>query len=164
MASSTSGTTSSISNQSDIQALQEVSSVPPQVRKTKLIKQAAQAGVFISYAQADELFAVELTESLRNAGLPVWLDIFDIALDGDWRDEVNNALNRCGVMILILSPNMALDDDGWHEQVYFTEQHKAVIPVIYQPGNRIDKDFGIQPVDFLKSYAQGINVLLRLLT
>ncbi len=163
MASSTSDTTSSIASQSDIQALQEMSSAPSQARRAKHIKQAAQSGIFISYAQADELFAAELTESLRNVGLPVWLDIFDIALDGDWRAEVDNALRRCGVMVVILSPNMLADDEAWHEQWYFTEQQKTVIPVVYQPDHGIDKDFSIQPINFHKSYRQGLNVLLHLL-
>lgn len=59
------------------------------------IQRAAQNGVFLSYAQADQIFAVQLAEDLRFMGVPIWLDTVDMPDDSDWHEAVMAALERC---------------------------------------------------------------------
>src|SRR5262245_12589599 len=68
------------------------------------LKQSAGQGIFLSYARSDELFAIDLAEDLRAAGLPVWLDATDIADEDDWHAKVSAALESCGLMVAVISP------------------------------------------------------------
>jgi hypothetical protein len=128
------------------------------------IKDAARQGIFFSYSSADELFAVQLAEDLRDAGSPVWLDIIDMPNDADWHLEIETALARCGLMVTILSPDALLDDDVKAENIYFLEQGKIVVPVIYVTCNYAGAGLWNQPVDFRHDYALGLTILSRLLS
>ncbi len=132
------------------------------------IAQAAEAGVFISYTRTDELFAVNLTESLRTAGINVWLDVTDVPEDVDWKSAVLSALTHSGVMLMILSPSALQSPDLRAERQQFTISGKIILPVIYQTyetdslkvGNL---DVRYTPIDFRQDYTSGLQQLLKLL-
>ena len=128
------------------------------------IKTAARDGIFISYSGSDEMFAMQLAEDLRSARLSVWLDVIDISNDGDWRFEVNAALDRCGLMVTILSPHALTDEDLRAENTYFTKQGKIVVPVVYQHCQVEGSNLWNRPVDFRHDYVLGLNILVRLLS
>lgn len=128
------------------------------------IKYAANAGVFISYSRADELFAVELAEDLRRTGLRIWLDIDSITDELEWHDEVHKALDHCGLMIVIVSPSALDDVDVKHEVDYFLRQGKIVLPALHRPCNYASMNLWNQPIDFRHDYTLGLNIMVRLLS
>lgn len=71
----------------------------------KQIQLAAQAGVFINYAPADEIMALNLAIDLNDVKIPVWLDVLEVSHpSGDWHKEVFLGLKTCGLMVTLLSP------------------------------------------------------------
>ena len=127
------------------------------------VREAATRGVFISYERASELFALELAEDLRGAGVDVWLDALHIPEDGDWHREIAAALERCGLMLLVVSPDMPGDDDVRRERAYFRDHGKLMLPVIAEPCDIDDLGLLVAPVNFAYSYKAGLRTLLRLL-
>ena len=72
---------------------------------------ASQNFIFISYARTDEAFAVKLARDLRDKGVKVWIDQFDIYPGEKWDSEVQQALRSCGSIMVILSPTSVASDN-----------------------------------------------------
>src|SRR5262245_4024252 len=60
--------------------------------------------VFVSYASADRAFAERLVHDLRMAGAEVWWDVAGVN-EGDFLDRINDALQQCQWLVLVLTPN-----------------------------------------------------------
>jgi CRP-like cAMP-binding protein len=115
---------------------------------------AAEHVVFISYARADVEFAKQLTAGLRRLGVMVWLDVYSITAGKSWARQVGEALDRCELMLLILSPRSMASDNSDDEWNYFLDKKKPVIPALYEQADvryRLNKlqyiDFTTQPFD-----------------
>jgi predicted transcriptional regulator with HTH domain len=124
---------------------------------------AAQNGVFISYVRADELFALDLRESLRAAGVKVWLDMTDVPEDMDWHTAVDQALDRCGLMLLLLSPTALKTGELRAERQQFLDAGKIVVPVLHNHCDLTALNLMHPPVDFRHGYALGLQQLVKIL-
>jgi hypothetical protein len=60
--------------------------------------------VFVSYASPDRVFAEMLVGDLRAAGAEVWWDVSGID-EGDFLGKINQALQQCQWLVLVLTPN-----------------------------------------------------------
>jgi TIR domain-containing protein len=127
------------------------------------IQQAAQKGVFLSYAQADQLYAVQLAEDLRFVGVPIWLDTLDMPDNSDWQDAVEAALERCGLMLVVAAPAALTAENVQHEIRHFTQAGKIVVPLQFQPINLSALNLWSAPVDFTADYDLGLQNLVHLL-
>jgi len=96
----------------------------------KYILQAAQKGVYICYSQLDELPAFEIATALQNDGINAWLDIVDIPATADWEIEVDRALYRSGVMLLLVSHSSIGDEQTMNEFAKFYQAGKIIIPLL----------------------------------
>lgn len=126
------------------------------------IHYASKQGVFINYSRADDLFVTQLVSDLREAKIDVWMDMFDVSHQGDWRKEIGYALDRCGVMLMISSRAALQDGDLHTERQYFLTYGKIIVPILYQ-AESIDLIGYPPPVDFRYSYSLGLQHLRRLL-
>ncbi len=65
-------------------------------------------GIFISYSHLDKIWLDKLTVHLkplvRNEKITVWDDT-QITPGMEWKNEINNAINRSRIAILLVSPN-----------------------------------------------------------
>jgi hypothetical protein len=127
------------------------------------LKQSAGLGIFLSYARCDELFAIDLAEDLRAAGLPIWLDATEIADEDDWYAKVSAALESCGLMLAVISMEAQHDDDVRAERGKFMAAGKIVLPLIYEPIKGEQPQLWMDPIDFRHDYQLGLNNLVRLL-
>lgn len=127
------------------------------------IRKAANRGVFISYNRADELFALELDNGLREAGVGVWMDAIDVTDDGDWLNEIRSALQRSGIMVVVFSPDSLQDEDLKKELRYFMLAGKIVLPVLHRTCDFDRLSVMIEPVDFRYDMNIGLKRLLYLL-
>ena len=119
---------------------------------------------FISYSREDSEFALRLAGDLKAAGAAVWLDQLDIAPGQRWARAVQDALNDCPRMLVILSPSSA-DSTNVDDEVSFAlEEHKTVIPVLYRDCKIPFRLRPFQFVDFRGDYESGLNGLLKILT
>ncbi|MDF0673342.1 MAG: toll/interleukin-1 receptor domain-containing protein [Nitrospira sp.] len=104
------------------------------------------AGIFISYRQDDtEAWAILLCESLAKVfgEQQVFLDK-DTLHAGNWRDQLNQALDRCAVVLIVVGPRwltivdrqnrprISLPDDVHHQEVALalSRPDVTVIPVL----------------------------------
>jgi len=128
------------------------------------IQSAARDGVFIGYARADELFAVDLTDSLAQNDIRAWLDMTEINPETTWHGSITRALHESGLMLMILS-SAALQSEELHAEMrLFMHTGKIILPVIHQTCDFDSLGLLCPPVDFRDDYASGLQQLLVLLT
>lgn len=130
---------------------------------TRQIQQAAKSGVFINYNRQDDFFAVELAETLREAHVPVWIDIADIPARADWNEAIRQALHSCGVMLTIISRAALRDTQARSEQKQFLHRGKIVIPVVREVCDVEALKILHPPVEFYRDHSLAIITLLDLL-
>ena len=119
---------------------------------------------FISYARDDKDFALELAKELRAAGFLIWLDQLDIPTGSRWDDEVQSALERCEIFMVILTPDSTASNNVKDEIGYALDSNKRILPVLLENANIPFRLRRFQYVDFThKSYKEGIEVAEQLL-
>ena len=106
------------------------------------------AGIFISYRQADaKAWAISLRDDLAKVfgDEQVFLDK-DALHAGNWRDQINQALDRCAVALIVIGPRwlttvdeqnrprIGLPDDVHHQEVALalSRSDVTVIPVLVE--------------------------------
>ena len=106
------------------------------------------AGIFISYRQADaKAWAISLRDDLAQVfgDEQVFLDK-DTLHAGNWRDQINQALDRCAVALIVIGPRwliivdaqnrprIGLPDDVHHQEVALalSRSDVTVIPVLVE--------------------------------
>lgn len=134
-----------------------------QLTNPQQVQRAIVRGIFINYTRSDEVFALELAMNLQDAGMITWMDIMDIQDDADWRNEVKTAMDRCGLMISVMSPEALLDEETVAERKTFMEMGKLILPVISERCDMTRFDFWLKPIDFSRDFNLGWNILKRML-
>lgn len=90
--------------------------------------------LFLSYGRKDgKTFAMQLFQDLTSAGYRVWLDLDEIAMGGDFTQEIERAIDTCDVMLALISPSSLAS--GWcrAEQLRAIRKGKRVIPLMITP-------------------------------
>jgi hypothetical protein len=118
---------------------------------------------FFSYCRDDSDFALRLAEDLKAAGAVVWIDQLDIDPGQRWDRAVEDALNRCPRMLVVLSPASVQNDNVRDEISFALRKQKTIIPVLY-----LDCDIPLrlerhQHIDFRTDHARGLKTLCRAL-
>lgn len=140
---------------------QQIRSALLRTYSTSHIQTAAKAGVFISYNRADELFALELDQGLRDIGVNIWLDEIDVADNEDWHHAISSALARCGVMIVILSPQSVDDESVQDEMRSFVEAGKIILPVMSEACDLADLNLFLPAIRFDSEFSVPLSQLCR---
>jgi TIR domain len=60
--------------------------------------------IFISYARADSPFVDRLEADPHRQGFAPWLDCRGLAGGQQWRRELQEAVDHCQVLLVVLSP------------------------------------------------------------
>lgn len=122
--------------------------------------------VFVSHSSKDKPIVDRIVSDLKNHGISVWYDKFEIKAGDNMVEKINDGLKDSKYFLIILSPN-ALSSSWVTEEMSFAVLQQIAfkgvfaIPVLIQ-------DCEIPPllrhrryVDFRKSYDQGIQELLE---
>jgi hypothetical protein len=122
---------------------------------------------FISYSRKDEDFVLHLCKKLKEVGVEIWLDQWDIAPGDNWDKSIDEALFKCTRMLIILSPD-AVDSKEVQSELYtFFNDDKPVIPIVYR-SCRIPRRLNvIQHINFTSSdlgNKNKIEELVKLIT
>ena len=115
---------------------------------------------FFSYARVDSEFALRLAKDLKGAGAEVWIDKLDIEPGQEYDVAIEEALNSCERILVILSPASVKSTNVRNEISRALRKGKHVIPVIYQACDiplNLERN---QYIDFQSSYETGLKVLL----
>ncbi len=60
--------------------------------------------IFICYTHQNNRFARKLAQQLRQQGLSVWLDQWELADDTDWDKTIRRAIVECHYFVMVFSP------------------------------------------------------------
>lgn len=119
------------------------------------IRQRGELGqVFVCYAHEDQGFAMRLTTDLKHHHIDAWLDKYSIVPAASWARQVGEALDRCPLMLFLMSPASIDSSNSEDEWNYYLDRGKPIIPILFSPCRipyRLNKlqyiDFATLPYD-----------------
>lgn len=118
--------------------------------------------IFISYARTDVDFARKLARSLSEMGADIWIDVNDIPAGMKWSTAIQQGLNVCQVMLVIISPDSMASNNVEDEWQYYIDKKKPVIPIWYRPADKHFQISRLQHIDFhATSYHLAFDRLLH---
>ena len=138
--------------------------VKEELTDTNQIRVGIKRGVFMSYSRPDEVFSLELTMKLREFGVQVWFDTMEIRIDKDWRNEIDTAMNECGIMFSVLSPAALEAEDAAEERERFTKLGKLILPIVCTPCEIEASAFWLKSIDFTHDFNLGLRMIEKLLS
>ena len=123
--------------------------------------------VFVSHSSKDKAIVDRIVSDLKNHGISVWYDKFEIKAGDNIVEKVNEGLRDSKYFLIILSPN-ALSSSWVTEEMSFAVLQQIafkgvfVIPVLIEDCNIPPLLQHRRYVDFRKSYKQGMQQLLEI--
>ena len=120
--------------------------------------------VFFCYAREDQGFAVPLAQELKERGVGVWLDQWDIPAEADWDKTIDKALRDCDRLLIVLSPASVKSGEVRGELRAALDLGKPILPVLYRPCEIPRQLRLIQFVDFSAREADHKDALNKLLS
>ena len=90
--------------------------------------------IFISYSQADSSFVDRLEADLVKQGFETWIDRHGLVGGQRWRRELQDAVERAQVMLLVLSPDAVASKNVQIEYNYALDSNPQPLPLRSQAG------------------------------
>lgn len=120
--------------------------------------------LFISYSRVDSDFVDRLQTSLYLKGFDAWVDRRKIEGTQVWSREIERAIARCDIFLVILSPEAAESDWVRKEISYALQLKRRILPVMHRQAIIPSLIIDIQFIDFTRDYEKGLIALLATLT
>lgn len=93
--------------------------------------------VFISYSRKDgSRTAYQLRDALNAAGCDTWLDAERVRGGASWSKDIEDALNKCDVLVAVISVGSYGSEICRAEHMWALDEGKHVIPVLASPNAR----------------------------
>ena len=87
--------------------------------------------IFVSYSRHDEAFARKIAVWLaKTLNMGVWIDIDDIQPGVKWSAAIQDGLDNCEVMVVIVTPESMDSINVEDEWQYFIDLGKPVVPIL----------------------------------
>lgn len=86
--------------------------------------------VLISYAREDQDFVLNLATELKDRGVSVWLDQWDILAGADWDRSIDSGLHACARFLIVLSPAAVASKQVRGELQTAVDENKPIVPVL----------------------------------
>ena len=87
---------------------------------------------FLSYCRADGDFALRMAKDLRDHGVAMWVDQFDIRPSEHWDRAIERALRCSRGIVVIVSPRSVESDNVMDEIAFAIASGKTVLPVMIE--------------------------------
>jgi len=123
--------------------------------------------IFLSHSSKDKVKLLEIAETIRKHGLPVWYSEINILGAQQWQDEIGSALKRCDWFILLLSKESIKSIWVKRELSYalsHNQYEEHILPIILEDCNHDDLSWTIslfQMIDMKTIDASSYTELLR---
>ncbi|MFD1615192.1 toll/interleukin-1 receptor domain-containing protein [Gelatiniphilus marinus] len=88
--------------------------------------------IFVSYSSKDRPFAIGLVKELQSLGVNVWIDQLGIGLGENWDDAIEEALEKSGTLMLILSPTSVESPNVQDEVSIAINTKKKMVPILIE--------------------------------
>ena len=115
---------------------------------------------FLSYSRTDEDVALRLANDLIAAGVSVWVDQYDIRASQHWDSAIEEAVRRCGGMLVILSPRSVCSPNVADEVAFALEAGKCVIPFLIEKCTMPLRMTRLQLIDATVDYDRALRKCL----
>src|SRR5947208_5079277 len=89
--------------------------------------------VFISYSRTDTAFVDRLEADLQARNFRTWVDRGRLEGGEEWLDVIENAIKKCQVLLVVLTPEAVKSKFVRKEYRYAEHKGKFVIPLQYRP-------------------------------
>ena len=89
--------------------------------------------VFISYSRSDSDFAEPFYQSLKKAGLNVWMDRSGIPGGSGWQDEIQKGIYHSRLFLVLISQASMTSHWVKMEINFASEQQKPLLPIELRP-------------------------------
>ena len=119
--------------------------------------------VFICYAHDDWNFVQRIAIKLKELGVPIWLDNWDIPHGANWNQTRDNALYDAAQCLVILSSAAVNSEQVEAEWVTALEEKKPLVPILYQTCRIPSRLRLIQRFDFTNGGLENEEILEALL-
>ena len=117
--------------------------------------------VFISYSRTDTDFVDRLEADLQARSVGTWVDRRKLEGGQDWLDMIQEAIEQCHVMLVVLSPEAVASKYVKLEYRQAWNENKLIIPLQYRPCDKVPIIFNsLQWINFTADYTDGLNNLL----
>jgi hypothetical protein len=107
---------------------------------------------FLSYAHNDLDFALKVSADLRASGASIWVDRLDIRGGQRWDEAIEDALENCSRVLVILSPSAISSPHVKDEINYALNEGKEIIPIWHQDCKIPYRLGRLQYIDFRTEY------------
>ena len=107
--------------------------------------------VFVSYARLDQDFVLQLAQALKERGVSIWIDQWDIPAGANWDRSIDDAIRNSNKFLIVLSPAATASENAGEvggELRRALEQHKEIVPVLYRPCEIPRQLLEIESADF----------------
>ena len=123
----------------------------------------ADQSIFFSYARDNSEFVIELAKRLKADGKNVWLDQIDIPAGSRWDLEIQRALEKANVLLIVLTPTSAISNNVMDEVSFAIEENKKIVPVLVEDCDLPFRLRRFQYVDYTTNNEAAYQNLLRAL-
>ncbi|WP_288623865.1 toll/interleukin-1 receptor domain-containing protein [uncultured Streptococcus sp.] len=129
--------------------------------------------VFISYSHKDEEKVVALETRLKDYGIPVWRDSYDIAFGESITEKISEGMQNSSIFLLCLSQHTKESlyakqemETLYNQFLIYRSEHKIVIPVKLDDVNPNDLILGLNNFKYCnyqneKDIEQLVTLLMR---
>lgn len=116
---------------------------------------------FISYSSHDFDFAVKIANFLTENGVKTWIDKKNIPFGSNWDREIEDALQKCENIIVILSPRSVESENVINEISYSLSKNKRIVPILFEECETPFIIHRIQQINFANNYEKGLLQLIN---
>ncbi len=117
--------------------------------------------VFISYARPDQAVAEKVEDCLATAGVRVFRDTNDIRVGANWDMTIEQALQECQRMVLLLSrSSMPFRKEVHREWFYFDQRRKPIYPLYIEDCEPHSRFFAYNHIDARSDLSNALKRLL----
>lgn len=88
--------------------------------------------IFVSYSSKDRPFALGLVKELQSLGANVWIDQLGIGLGENWDNAIEEALEKSGTFMLILSQTSVESPNVQDEVSIAINTKKKMVPILIE--------------------------------
>lgn len=115
--------------------------------------------VFISYSRRDEEAVKQIIKSLTRRGIEVWIDKEDIGTGSRWDMQIQEGINNCKKVLVMLSKASIVSQNVGDEWGYAIEKSKHIIPVLLEDCDVPMRLASLQRIEFVEDYDTAIDKL-----
>jgi hypothetical protein len=134
--------------------------------KRTIVERLPKMSLFISHSNFDKPFVRKLISELSNdESLKFWLDEKEILVGDDIQKSITSALNKCDILLLIISEHSI--KSSWVNfeisQFMSTPQNKKIIPIVISPNQNFPEPINnmikrLKYLDFAQENNWSINI------